>query len=80
MKPASLLIAAFLAPALFCHAQNKAPADQPAAQDAARPTASDAAAPAITESYVIGASDVIAVTRIQRANSVELLARPAQTA
>jgi polysaccharide export outer membrane protein len=77
MKPASLLIAAFLAPALFCHAQNKAPADQPAAQDAARPTASDAAAPAITESYVIGASDVIAVTVFKEPTlSNSLLVRP----
>jgi polysaccharide export outer membrane protein len=54
MKPASILIVAFLASALFCHAQNKAPADQLAAQATATPS--------ITESYIIGASDVIVVT------------------
>jgi polysaccharide export outer membrane protein len=42
MKLGSLLIAASLAPALFCHAQDKAPAAPSAAQDAAKP---DAGAP-----------------------------------
>lgn len=53
MKPSTLL-AVFLAPALFCNAQDKPPAGQPAAQAAVTPS--------ITESYVIGSTDVITVS------------------
>jgi polysaccharide biosynthesis/export protein len=53
MKP-SILLVVFLAPALFCRAQDKPPAGQPPAQAAA--------ASAITGSYVIGATDVITVS------------------
>jgi polysaccharide export outer membrane protein len=70
MKPGSLFIVALLVPALFCHAQDKAPADQPAAQstvkpasaDTAIPAAQDASKPAVAETYVIGAADVLAVS------------------
>jgi polysaccharide export outer membrane protein len=69
MKPASLLIVAFLAPALFCPAQSKAPAVQPSAQAAVTPS--------ITESYVIGATDVIAVSVFKEPTlSNSLLVRP----
>jgi len=65
MKPRSLLIAAFLAPALFCPAQDKPPAvadsTAPAAKDTVKPTAQDAARLAMTDSYVIEASDVVDV-------------------
>ena len=47
MKLGSLLIAASLAPALFCHAQDKTPAGQPAAQTTTAP-AMPAAQPAPT--------------------------------
>ena len=57
MKPGTLLILAFFVPSLFCHAQDKEPAGKPA----------EVAAPALpaaiaADSYVIGASDVLAVT------------------
>jgi polysaccharide export outer membrane protein len=69
MKPASLLVVTFLAPAFFCQAQNKAPADQPAPQATVSPS--------ITETYVIGASDVIAVTVFKEPTlSNTLLVRP----
>ena len=68
MKPASLLIVAFLVQALFCPAQNKAPGDQPAQA---------AVTPSITESYVIGATDVIAVSVFKEPTlSNSLLVRP----
>jgi polysaccharide export outer membrane protein len=61
-----VLFVAFLAPAFFCQAQTKAPAGQQAAQVGTEPASSDAVmpaaqTPAMTDSYVIGASDVIAV-------------------
>jgi polysaccharide export outer membrane protein len=78
MKLGSLLIVACLAPALLCPAQDKAPADQPAAQETAKPAvagttapatpdttataAPDAAKSALADTYVIGPSDVISVT------------------
>jgi polysaccharide export outer membrane protein len=70
MKTASLLMAAFLSPALICAAQDKASSTQPAAQSAATPAAPqatspaapDAAKPVVSDSYVIGATDVISVT------------------
>jgi polysaccharide export outer membrane protein len=85
MKPGSLFIVALLAPAIFCHAQDKAPADQPAAQSTVKPASADAAAPAaqdagkptLTESYVIGASDVLAITVFKEPTlSSSLLVRP----
>jgi polysaccharide biosynthesis/export protein len=66
MKPGSLFIVALLAPALFCHAQDKAPAapdtTAPAAQQAAAPVAPDAAPPAMSDTYVIGESDEISIS------------------
>jgi polysaccharide export outer membrane protein len=85
MKPGSLFIVALLAPALFCHAQDKAPADQPAAQSTAKPAspdtsipaAQDAGKPAVAETYVIGAADVLAVTVFKEPTlSGSLLVRP----
>jgi polysaccharide export outer membrane protein len=88
MKPGSFVIVAFLGTSLFCTAQDKPPADQPATpttQDSATPVAAattmqsalTAAAPAMTDSYVIGASDVIAVTVLKEPTlSGTLLVRP----
>ncbi len=71
MKPGSLLVAAFLASALFCPAQDNKPAApdtakpvapdtaKPVAPDASKPAAPDAARPAVPDSYVIGATDMI---------------------
>jgi polysaccharide export outer membrane protein len=64
MKPGSLLMVAFLAPALFCHAQDKPATGQPAAQDlsvSAAPAAADssrlvaqhAAAPATADNTYV---------------------------
>ena len=65
MKPGSLLVAAVLAPALFCPAQDKMPVAQGAAK------------PAVTDSYVIGASDNISVTVFKEPTlSSSLLVRP----
>jgi polysaccharide export outer membrane protein len=79
MKPASLPIAmmAFLAAALFCHAQDSVPADQQAAQNAATPAAQNTSRPAMTDSYVIDSSDVITVTVFKEPTlSGSLLVRP----
>ncbi len=89
MKPGSLLVAAFLASALFCPAQDNKPAApdtakpaapdaaKPAAPDTAKPAAPDAAKPSVTDSYVIGASDVISVTVFKEPTlSGGLLVRP----
>jgi polysaccharide export outer membrane protein len=81
MKPGSLLIAVLLSSALFCHAQDKAPGDRPALPETAAPPAPEPAAPdtakAPADSYVIGASDVIAVTVFKEPTlSGSLLVRP----
>jgi polysaccharide export outer membrane protein len=57
MKPGKLLILAFIVPTLFCNAQNKESAGKPA--EVAPPAL---AAGTAADSYVIGASDVLAVT------------------
>jgi polysaccharide export outer membrane protein len=76
MKLGSLLIAAILSNPLYCHAQDKAPADRPSLPETSAPPASDTAkAPA--DSYVIGASDMIAVTVFKEPTlSGSLLVRP----
>jgi polysaccharide export outer membrane protein len=63
MKTGSLLMVAFFAPAIFSPAQDKIPAAQGTANPAA-PTATAPAMPALVvpDSYVIGESDVVAVT------------------
>jgi polysaccharide biosynthesis/export protein len=79
MKPASLPVAmvAFLGAALFCQAQDLAPADQKAAQNAAAPVTQNTIRPAMTDSYVIGSSDVITVTVFKEPTlSGGLLVRP----
>jgi polysaccharide export outer membrane protein len=58
MKQRSLLIAAIFAPAFICFAQNTAPV----APDSTAPAVRDTAKLAMTDSYVIGATDVISVT------------------
>lgn len=74
MKSVILFIAAFIAPALFCSAQDKAPVDQPAAHDTAIP---DAAKSAMTDNYVIGLSDLVVVTVFKEPTlSGSLLVRP----
>jgi polysaccharide export outer membrane protein len=65
MKRESLLAAAVLIPALFCHAQDRIPA------------AKDAAKPVVPDSYIIGASDNISVTVFKEPTlSSSLLVRP----
>jgi polysaccharide export outer membrane protein len=84
MKSGSLLIAAFLSSALFCHAQDKAPAERPSLPETSAPPASDATKPvapnsakAQADDYVIGASDVIAVSVFKEQNlSGTMLVRP----
>jgi polysaccharide export outer membrane protein len=65
MKPGSILLVAFLAPSLFCLAQDKAPAAQdtakPAAQETAKPVAPDAAKPAAQDSAKFAAPDAAKV-------------------
>lgn len=73
MKPGSLFVWAFLAPALFCPAQDK----PPAAEAKAGPTAQTAAGPVATNTYVIGALDNITVTVFKEPTlSSNLLVRP----
>lgn len=79
MKSGTLLITmtAFLAAALLCPAQDNAPANQQTAQTAATPAEQNTARPAMTESYVIGLSDVITVTVFKEPTlSGGLLVRP----
>ena len=81
MKPGSLLIAVLLSSALFCQAQDKAPVDRPDLPETAAPTAPEPAAPdtakAPADSYVIGPSDLIAVTVFKEPTlSGSLLVRP----
>lgn len=81
MKPGRFLIAAFLAPALYCAAQEiVAPAPdtaKPATQEPAVPMAHDSAKLAMTDSYVIGPTDAIAVTVLKEPTlSSGLLVRP----
>jgi polysaccharide export outer membrane protein len=77
MTPAILFMLVFLSPSLFCHAQDKASAVQPAAQDTSKPVARGSAAPASSDTYVIGDSDVLSVTVFKEPTlSGSLLVRP----
>ena len=84
MKLGSVIIAAILSSALFCSAQDKPPANQPNLPETPAPPASDAAKAATPDagkapagSYVIGASDMIAVTVFKEPTlSSTLLVRP----
>jgi polysaccharide export outer membrane protein len=77
MKSGSLLIAAFLAAALVCPAQDKAPASQPATPETAKPVMQVATKPAVPDTYVIGATDVLGVTVFKEPTlSSSLLVRP----
>jgi polysaccharide export outer membrane protein len=68
---------AFLGAALFCQAQNPAPAEPQTAQNAAAPAAQNTTRPAMTESYVIDSSDVLTVTVFKEPTlSGGLLVRP----
>jgi len=58
MKTGSLLMAAFFALALISPAQNKITS----APDTSKPAAPEVTAIAVPDSYVIGASDVVAVS------------------
>lgn len=74
MKPGSLFVAAFLAPALLCPAQDKAPSAQQAAPETVAP---DTSKSTMTDNYVIGASDVLAITVFKEPTlSGSLLVRP----
>jgi len=67
MKLNHLFVAAFLAPALFCSAQDKPTADQPAASPALP----------MTVKYVIGTTDVVAVTVLKEPTlSGAMMVRP----
>jgi polysaccharide export outer membrane protein len=73
MNTGSLLIVAFLAPALFSTAQDK----MPSAQDAAQQAAPVVPTPTVPDSYIIGASDVVTVTVFKEPTlSSSLLVRP----
>jgi len=93
MKSTSLLMVAFLSSVIICHGQNKAPGDRPILPETSAPPAPDTAKPAMpvtpaqtapeatktvpAEGYVIGASDVIAVTVFKEPTlSGSLLVRP----
>ena len=81
MKPGSILLVAFLAPSLFCLAQDKAPtapdAAKPVVQDTVKPAAPDAAKVAAADSYVIGATDVLLVNVFKEPTlSNTMLVRP----
>ncbi len=77
MKPAILLFAALLVPALFCHAQVKPSAAAPAGQKASPTATRGAAAMAPADTYVIGDSDVLTVTVFKEPTlSGPLLVRP----
>ncbi len=77
MRPATFLLAAFLAPALFCQAQDKPPAPQPAVQPLSKPAARSASALVPDDTYIIGPSDVLTVTVFQQPTlSGSVLVRP----
>jgi polysaccharide export outer membrane protein len=77
MKPGSLLIAAILSLAFFCHAQDKVLGDHPALPETSAPALPNTAKAAAPDSYVIGASDVIVVTVFKEPTlSGSLLVRP----
>jgi polysaccharide export outer membrane protein len=73
MKTGNLLIVAFFVPTLFCHAQDK----EPAQVAAPAPAGLASAAGAAIDSYVIGASDVLTITVWKEPTlSGSLLVRP----
>jgi polysaccharide export outer membrane protein len=73
MKTGSLLIVAFFVPTLFCHAQDK----EPAQAAAPAPAGLASAAGAAIDSYVIGESDVLTITVWKEPTlSGSLLVRP----
>ena len=77
MKTRNLLIVAFFVPTLFCHAQDKEPAGKPAQVAAPAPAGLASAAGAASDSYVIGASDVLTITVWKEPTlSGSLLVRP----
>jgi polysaccharide export outer membrane protein len=77
MRPGTFLLAAFLASALFCQAQDKASAPQPGAQQTSKPEAHGASASAADDTYIIGPSDVLIVTVFQQPTlSGSVLVRP----
>jgi polysaccharide biosynthesis/export protein len=72
MKPVRLFILAFFVPCLFSHAQGNEPASKSALAAAPVP-----AVGAVSDSYVIGASDVLTVTVWkEQALSGNVLVRP----
>jgi len=77
MKTRNLLIVAFFVPTLFCHAQDKEPVGKPAQVAAPAPAGLASAAGAASDSYVIGASDVLTITVWKEPTlSGSLLVRP----
>jgi polysaccharide export outer membrane protein len=68
---------AFFVPTLFCHAQDKEPAGKPAQVAAPAPAGLASAAGTASDSYVIGASDVLTITVWKEPTlSGSLLVRP----
>jgi len=82
MKPGRLLVLAFFVPSLFCQAQDRESAGKPAQQAPPASTAPAVAPPALAagaaaDTYVIGASDVIAISVWKEPTlSGSLLVRP----
>jgi len=78
MKMGSLLIVAFLAPALISAAQDTPPSAQDAtAQDATKPAAPPVTAIAVPDGYIIGASDMVMVSVLKEPTLTNsLLVRP----
>jgi polysaccharide export outer membrane protein len=62
MKSGRLLIAALFLSGLFCYSQSKESAASPSAVAAPAPVATNPAAVTVSETYVIGPSDVLTVT------------------
>jgi polysaccharide biosynthesis/export protein len=62
MKPGKILVLAFFLPSLFSYSQSKEPAAGPAQVAALAPAAPNPGAGAVSDSYLIGPSDVLIVT------------------
>lgn len=82
MKAETIFLAIFLASALCCSAQDKAPAASdtitPSTTETAKPAAQEAAKLAMTDSYVIEASDMVSVFvwKEPELTSKDILVRP----
>ena len=77
MKPGKILILAFFLPNLSCYAQSKGPAARPAQAATLAPAAPNPGAGAVSDTYLIGPSDVLIVTVWEQPTlSGNILVRP----